>query len=214
VLGYDAIIVLTSSNKSVFLSYNGSVASPVYLYFAGHGLAALENCKTDLEGLIAETSARLAVSLGTSCNDFDQRRLIDRDFSLIEFRQRKLLWVTACGSDGDLIDCRMPSDLASALSPPGCFAPCSTDGVTVSPFVFLSCFFLLGILSEYEELLALVVDAIATLFSRLQTACVSNSIAVCQRSFFTHHGAHPPAHRSQRHLGSFSGRVLQPQVAA
>jgi hypothetical protein len=120
------------------------------------------------------------------------------------------LWPLA----GDLIDCRMPTDLASAFGLPGYCAFVGTDYATVGSFVFLPWFSLLREISEYQELLGLIVTAIATLFSRLQSIVVSHAIAVCQRSFFTHHGAHPPENPSQSHLGPFSGRVFQTQVAA
>jgi hypothetical protein len=122
----------------------------------------------------------------------------------------RTLWPPA----GDPIDCRMPTDIASAFNPPGYYAFVGTDSETVSTFVFLPWFLLLREISEYQELLGVVVTAIATLLSRLRSIAVSHAIAVCQRSFFTHHGAHPPENRSQSHLGPFSGRVFQTQVAA
>jgi hypothetical protein len=123
-------------------------------------------------------------------------------------------YAAGAANNDNLINCLMSAEIASALYPPGCFAPVGTDTAIMSSFFFLPCFLLLQEISKYEELRRLVVVAIATLFLLLRSAVGSFAIAVCQRSFFTHHGAHPPENRSQRHLGSFSGRVFQLQVAA
>jgi hypothetical protein len=241
--------VLTLSNKSIFVSYNGLDMSSVY--FAGHGLAALENYKTGLDDLIQETYGRIAKLVHFSPASYSyssQVLVVDPDFCSVAAPQvvfeRMDRWryassqiisgtpdpdtsgwfepafqtagrrYTVHASDGDLIDCRMSMELAGAFYPPGCSAFVTTDCTIVSPFVFLPCFLLLGVLFEYEQLRALVVVAITTLFLRLQSACVSNSIAVCQRNFFTHHGSHPPENRPQCYSGPFSGRVFQPQVVA
>jgi hypothetical protein len=114
--------------------------------------------------------------------------------------------------DGEeLIDCRIVPALGSALNLPG-YPPLS-GSVVVSQFIFLPCFLLLRAVSDYEELRSLVIVAIVALLSwLLRSVGLRNSIAVCQRSFFIRHGAHPPENRSQCLLGSFSGREIQPQV--
>jgi hypothetical protein len=118
-----------------------------------------------------------------------------------------------CASDDDLIDCRISAELA-AFYRASYSAFANTECVVVSAIiVFLPCFLLLRKIAEYESLRALVIVKITTLWLRLQSAAVSYGIAVCQRSFFSHHGAHPPDDRSQCHSGPFLGRVLQPQVA-
>ncbi len=118
----------------------------------------------------------------------------------------------ASESNYDVINCCSPTEFFS--SAPGYLSPFDLYSAVVSPFVFLPCFLLLGEISKYEELRALIVAAIATLFLRLRSIVVSRAIAVCQRSFFIHHGSHPPEGRSEVCLGTFSGRVSQPQVAA
>jgi hypothetical protein len=117
-------------------------------------------------------------------------------------------------SDDNLIDCRLSPELACALQAPGCFmAFLSADAVILNRLIFLPCFLLLRVISEYEEWRSLVVRATATLLLRLRSVPVPHAIATCQRNFFTHHGTHPPANSLQRQLGSFSGRVFHLQYA-
>jgi hypothetical protein len=248
-LGYDAIIVLSASNKSALLAYQNLAASQVVI--DANVLLALENWKTGVEKLITETSAHLEqiaelafppsltydleysvtalVAPQATIEEINlsrwQREASNRIITVVPGPDTtgwfgdttsqmgdlgRTLWPPA----GDPIDCRMPTDIASAFNPPGYYAFVGTDSETVSTFVFLPWFLLLREISEYQELLGVVVTAIATLLSRLRSIAVSHAIAVCQRSFFTHHGAHPPENRSQSHLGPFSGRVFQTQVAA
>ncbi len=53
--------------------------------------------------------------------------------------------------DGDPIDCRMPTDIASAFNPPGYYAFVGTDSAAVSTFVFLPWFLLLREISEFRN---------------------------------------------------------------
>jgi hypothetical protein len=69
-------------------------------------------------------------------------------------------------------------------------------------------------ISKSEKLLSLVIAAVATLLSRLRTAVVPSAIAVSQRNFFTHHGAHPPTDQPFGVAGLFSGSEFQLTIAA
>jgi hypothetical protein len=97
-----------------------------------------------------------------------------------------------------------------------CGWPASSDAsylfVTLAkPLVALAQ--ILEVLCRYEGLLRLVVAAVSVLLARLKSSALRCAIATSQREFFTHHGAHPPEIRTHCCLGSFLGRVFQPQVA-
>jgi hypothetical protein len=65
-----------------------------------------------------------------------------------------------------------------------------------------------------EWLVSLIIAARAFLVSRLPKAFFECGFAVCQRSFFTHHGAHPPDNAALTNSGLFPERVLQPLGAS
>jgi hypothetical protein len=69
-------------------------------------------------------------------------------------------------------------------------------------------------LSHPEILLRLVMAAVAILLYFLKGAILRHEIAISQRSFFTHHGAHPPRVQPQPVSGLLLGRVFQPRFAA
>lgn len=83
-----------------------------------------------------------------------------------------------------------------------------------APLVLLAQIALLETLSRFKILLLLVIAAVAVLLSRLRRAIVRNEIAIRQRSFFTHHGTHPPRIEPSRAPGLLSGMAFQLQVAA
>lgn len=82
-----------------------------------------------------------------------------------------------------------------------------------APLVLLTQIALLEDLSRFEILLLLVIAAVAVLLSRLRRAIIRNEIAIRQRSFFTHHGAHPPRIQPLQAAGLLSGMAFQLQVA-
>jgi hypothetical protein len=92
------------------------------------------------------------------------------------------------------------------------FAPYSAFVLSV-PLVLLTQIHLLEAIARCRGLLRLVVAAVAVLLSRLRSPAIRNEIAIRQRSFFTHHGAHPPRLRPLRASGLLSGRVFQLQFA-
>lgn len=66
-----------------------------------------------------------------------------------------------------------------------------------------------------EEVLSIVIAAIVVFFHWHRITAVTRcKIAVSQRQFFTHHGAHPPAEHPLGSLGLFIGRGSQPATAA
>jgi hypothetical protein len=121
-------------------------------------------------------------------------------------------WAGALG-DGT-IDCRMPTEFTPVLFPGSYFAVADTESTIVSPLVFLPYFYflLLQKVSAYEDLCSLVVVAMATIILRQRSAHIPHAIAVCQRSFFTHHGAHPPDHQPRVTPGCFWKRCSSSQV--
>lgn len=82
------------------------------------------------------------------------------------------------------------------------------------PLLFLAQVLLCEVLSRYEDLLRLVITAVAVLLSRLKRSAFRFAIATSQRSFFTCHGAHPPRIQPSRAPGLLSGMAFQPHVAA
>jgi len=57
-----------------------------------------------------------------------------------------------------------------------------------------------------EWLVSLIIAARTFLVSHLPKAFFECGIAVCQRSFFTHHGAHPPDNAALKQLGAVFGK--------
>lgn len=68
-------------------------------------------------------------------------------------------------------------------------------------------------LSRRESVLRLVTAKIAVLLSRLRLAAFARAIVTSQRSFFAHHGAHPPRVRLQRVMGLLPEKAFEPQIA-
>lgn len=69
-------------------------------------------------------------------------------------------------------------------------------------------------ISKVEKLLSIVIAAVTVFLRAMRTAtAVPFAIAVSQRQFFTHHGAHPPTERSLGSPGLFVGRGFQPAAA-
>ncbi len=77
------------------------------------------------------------------------------------------------------------------------------------PLIVLAGIVLSEALYRCRDLLRLVIAAIAVLLAQLRRAAVRNEIAIGQRSFFTHHGAHPPRSRFLAESGLLRGRVFQ-----
>ena len=64
-------------------------------------------------------------------------------------------------------------------------------------------------LSRCANLLRIVIAAIAVLLSRLKRFLFQCAIAIAQRDFFTHHGAHPPRLQPLCISGLLRGRVFE-----
>ena len=65
-----------------------------------------------------------------------------------------------------------------------------------------------------KKLLSIVIEAISTFLRSMRiTPVIHFMIAVSQREFFTHHGAHPPTERSIGSSGLFVGGGFQPAAA-
>ena len=199
------------------LAYQSLAASQVVI--DANVLLALENCKTGLEELITETSVHLeqiaklafpsslGYDLGHSVTSLAVPPAMIEEMNLLRWQREASSRIITVVPGPDTTG--WFGDTTSLMGEVGhTLWPLADDLIDCQMFL------LLRKISEYQELLGLVVTAIATLFSRLQSTVISHAIAVCQRSFFTHHGTHPPDNRSQRHSGPFSGRVFQPQVAA
>ena len=126
-----------------------------------------------------------------------------------------------CMWQGGLVEKPQPLGCASLGSTwcPVCGSSTNTGLSTylvsaIVPLVYLAQFLLCEALSRSEDLLRLVISAVAVLFSRLRSAAFRHKIAISQRSFFTHHGAHPPRVQPPRQSGLLPGKVFQPQIAA
>jgi hypothetical protein len=104
-------------------------------------------------------------------------------------------------SDGWLVSDWLANSDASCL-----FVPVS------KPFVALAR--ILEVLSRFEDLLHSVVAAVRVLLALLRSASYDHAIATSQRSFFTHHGAHPPRVQPQRTSGLFLEKAFRLHVAA
>jgi hypothetical protein len=107
------------------------------------------------------------------------------------------LWCPVCGVAS--VDARFQAYFLSAVA---------------EPLVFLAQFVLAEAFLRSEDLLRLILAAVSVLLSRLRAAAFPRQIATSQRSFFIHHGAHPPRARSLAESGLLGGRVFQLQPAA
>ena len=104
---------------------------------------------------------------------------------------------------------------------PGCGSAAGDAGFTtylgptfLDPLViFVAQFLLAEVLCRSEHLLRFVIAAVAVILSRLRATVLHHAIAIAQRSFFTHHGAHPPRVQPLQASGLLPGRVFQFQAA-
>ena len=85
--------------------------------------------------------------------------------------------------------------------------------VSVPDSLFFVIHALFKVLSRRKALLKLVITEIAVLLSRLRLIELEPAIVTSQRSFFTHHGAHPPRKQPQCVLGLLSEMAFQLQAA-
>ena len=137
--------------------------------------------------------------------------------SIVGGRCRRCWW------GGGLVERQVPYGCFALIS---CECPvcgCTTAGGSLADFVPTIADPLLSLtralLCEifrrcYEDVLRLVISAVAVLLSRLKRAAFRSAIATSQRSFFACHGAHPPRTQPSRAPGLLSGMAFQPNVAA
>jgi hypothetical protein len=79
------------------------------------------------------------------------------------------------------------------------------------PLVLLT---LLEALTCFADLLRIVIAAVAVLISRLRRTALRHAIVTAQRSFFTHHGAHPPRIQPPHASGLFPEKAFQLRAVA
>jgi hypothetical protein len=112
----------------------------------------------------------------------------------------------------EILACGPPSYWALC---PACHQSGCTDDVVAGlapAFIYLSKIEPLRLLSHPEVLLRLVIAAIVIVNYLLKVKVLRKGIANCQRTFFTHHGAHPPRAESQSLSGLLRGKVFGPPM--
>jgi hypothetical protein len=136
--------------------------------------------------------------------------------SIVSGRCRRCWW------GGGLVERQRPYGCFALISCecPVCGCPAAGAGLVdliptiVDPLVSLTRALLCEIFRRYyEDILRLVISAIAVLLSRLKRSPFRSAIATSQRSFFACHGAHPPRIQRSRAPGLLSGMAFQPNVA-
>jgi hypothetical protein len=119
-----------------------------------------------------------------------------------------------CGADTEQID-TCPQAWSWYLPPPALCSRCVAMNQIFDPALGSGALFRTVIeeivetwelVTTAEWLVSLIIAARAFLISHLPKAFFECGIAVCQRSFFTHHGAHPPDNAALTISGLFPGK--------
>lgn len=220
--------MIASSAKAV-LEVTGRIFAEQTVYFDSNLLALLGDQKATLAAQIAELkgqAARYQLELSNSLQSLTDSLIDVTVPSICEPCPPAVSLVpggcTRCGHTAGLFECCVPAGCAAAVSFWCPFCGAGNVGVgwgVPAPFVFLAqvgwqLIEAISKISKAEKLLSIVIAAVVILLRWLRTTVAPFTIAVSQRQFFTHHGAHPPTDQPFGSSGLFFGRGFQPAIAA
>jgi hypothetical protein len=174
-----------------------------------HQLAHLRASQAELERQVAQRAISLIRSLSLSSWVSRSKHYPIEEVSYVSGKCHR------CGWGAGLFERRVETPCAAVVS--HICPACGSDNPVLDELRSVALAFVqirvLETLVQSIILLRLVMAAVSVLLSRLRKSASHYAIVVNQKSFFMHHGAHPPRIQPIRALGLSPEKAFQLQIA-